>query len=44
MYMVDATGGMITVTYGGKGRVAQLSASAPAPLARTILRELVEKL
>jgi hypothetical protein len=44
-YTIDATEGMITVTYGGKGKIAQLGglASAPESLARIMLQELVTK-
>jgi len=44
-YVIDVTVGMITVTYGRKGKIAQLSglASAPESLARIMLQELVTK-
>jgi hypothetical protein len=44
-YTIDATEGMITVTYGRKGKIAQLGgfASAPESLARIMLQELVTK-
>jgi hypothetical protein len=44
-YTIDATNGMITVTYGRKGKIAQLGglASAPETLARIMLQELIAK-
>jgi hypothetical protein len=44
-YAVDASGEMITVSYGGKSRMTPFgrSESEAASLARIILRDLVEK-
>jgi hypothetical protein len=44
-YTIDATSDMITVTYDGWGKIAQLGglASAPESLARIMLHELVTK-
>jgi hypothetical protein len=44
-YTIDATNGMITVTYSRKGKIAQLGGFALAPdaLARIMLQELVTK-
>jgi hypothetical protein len=44
-YTIDVTNDMITVTYGRKGKIAQLGgfASTPEALARIMLQGLVTK-
>jgi hypothetical protein len=40
-YRIDATGRTIAVAHGGKSKIVELGTSAPGPLARLMLRELV---